>query len=345
MTLRKKLKKLLTVYPISRDFDKIKKQQRHARRLVYGKIAAERRFADRLQRIAKRSSDQNPEQLEKEKRKSNPYNFSGNLDRWDIRLESDFPIRVPSSPSFVNKRTSEIVDRVRRTRQWHRHVGEYPPDHALRLFDISSSNSSSPHTTYFSTKKKIHPISYPLLYFSIVNDLHKQDEIKKSIIRKFPDGTVLSVSDLAKVLAPHKRHEKIRKVFELTIKYDGDIERAMREAGYAEGKNVRQHSLSMIRSQTWQALLKFYFPTYYLFEKNKELLENKDWHAVNAALERIHKLRGDFVQKIDVRVSKESDLANKSDDELNRIISGEVSIQDEGTDTGSPGGPPDEMAP
>lgn len=124
---------------------------------------------------------------------------------------------------------------------------------------------------------------------------------------------------LSSVLLPGNNTKKIRKTFALTIKYDGDVKRAMREAGYSP-VTVNKGSNSIIKSKSWEKLIEYYFPTVMLFEKEHELLNHPDWRATNSSLDRIHKLKGNFINKVEHSLKPGEDLKEKTDIELRRII-------------------------
>ena len=133
---------------------------------------------------------------------------------------------------------------------------------------------------------------------------------------------------LASVLLPGTNTKKIRKTFELTVKYDGDVKRAMREAGYSPS-TVNVAAGRIIRSKSWEKLTEYYFPTVMLFEKEHELLNHPDWRAINSSLDRIHKLKGNFINKVEHSLKPGEDLKEKSDIELRRIIDMDDYIDDE----------------
>lgn len=219
------------------------------------------------------------------------------------------------------------------------------------------SNQEKSSITAPIDEKKILPPTQKRLRHSILKRIQdvnrgkfealiKDPKLVQTLIeKKLPIDFTPDLTDLAKVLAPGKNHDRIRKAFELCIKYDGDIVKAAQDAGYPYAVSANKFfPARLIRSQTWQALVRYYFPVYLLFEKNRELLEHQDWRAVNAALERIHKLRGDFVQKVDIRVSTDTDLSTKSDHELNKIIEGEfehVDAESNASERGINSGPID----
>ena len=62
-----------------------------------------------------------------------------------------------------------------------------------------------------------------------------------------------------------------------------------------------------------------YFPLEMLAQKNLEQLNHPDWHASNAALDRLHKLRGDFVTKVEVNHTQDQ-YRQLPDEELRKII-------------------------
>ena len=148
----------------------------------------------------------------------------------------------------------------------------------------------------------------------------KAGKIQK-IPTKFDEKLAPRTEDLGKVLLPGKNNAKIRKAFELCIKYDGDIAKAAEEAGYSP--HLVNNPGRLTKTKAWHTLTEFYFPTYYLFEKEKELLDNPDWHATANSLDRIHKLKGNFTRKVEIKVSPTGEISQKSNEELQRIAEGD----------------------
>lgn len=136
--------------------------------------------------------------------------------------------------------------------------------------------------------------------------------------------------DLGKVLLPGKNNAKIRKAFELCVKYDGDISKAAKEAGYSQ--HIVENPSRLLKTKAWGILVEYYFPTYYLFEKEKMLLEHKDPKWVANSLDRIHKLKGNFTRKVEVKINPMGEIGQKSNEELQRIIDGEVELEDTAID-------------
>lgn len=118
------------------------------------------------------------------------------------------------------------------------------------------------------------------------------------------------------------KDKRYLRLFKKTIKYGGDLRRALTEEGYSE--NSPNQPARIIQNKTWQMIMDHYFPPDLLARKDMELLQHKDWRAVNAALERLHKLRGDFTRKIEISVSRDDDYRRLSDEQLRNVIEGEV---------------------
>jgi hypothetical protein len=119
-----------------------------------------------------------------------------------------------------------------------------------------------------------------------------------------------------------EKDKRYLRIFKKTIKYGGDLTRALMEEGYSE--NSPNQPARIMKNKTWQMIMDHYFPAELLAKKDLELLNHKDWRATNAALERLHKLRGDFTKKIEISVSRDDDYRRLSDDELRNVIEGEV---------------------
>ena len=149
-------------------------------------------------------------------------------------------------------------------------------------------------------------------------DSKKIKQKKEDALKDFLMKEGFTPTDVSKVLLPGKRFEKMHNLFKLTIKYNGDIVRAMKEAGYTVATQVAASRI--IKSYSWHKLIDVYFPPYLLMEKGRELLENQDWRARSDQLDRVHKLRGDFVKKVEMKVSPSGDLGNASNEELLQIL-------------------------
>lgn len=119
-----------------------------------------------------------------------------------------------------------------------------------------------------------------------------------------------------------EKDKRYLKLFKKTIKYGGDLKRALAEEGYSQ--NSPNQPARIMKNKTWQMIMDHYFPPDLLAKKDMELLQHKDWRAVNAALERLHKLRGDFTKKIEISVSRDDDYRRLSDEELRNVVEGEI---------------------
>lgn len=117
-----------------------------------------------------------------------------------------------------------------------------------------------------------------------------------------------------------KNREKIKKAFALALKYDGDLRQAMLDAGYSE--STARNPGRITESAGWKEMLEHYFPIDTLMSFEKKLLEHKDWRAWNASLDRLHKLRGSFVKKVDISVHKDSDVRRLTDAQLMELRNG-----------------------
>ena len=133
-----------------------------------------------------------------------------------------------------------------------------------------------------------------------------------------------TTEDYLKVLPPGVT-PRIKKVFELTItKYNGDMRAAMDEMGYSACNPPG----SIQKSKSWHQLMEMYFPSVILMENAREVLDCPDPRIKLKTLELLHKLRGDFTRKIEVKVTHDKDYSQKTDEELQRIASGDEQIID-----------------
>jgi len=101
----------------------------------------------------------------------------------------------------------------------------------------------------------------------IISKKPKDPEKKKDV----------SLEDLAYVLDASPYSSRTKRVFLKTIKYKGDIKRALKEEGYS--KSMVNEPNKIIKSKTWESLIDKYFPKDALMKKEKELWKQKDWRA------------------------------------------------------------------
>lgn len=118
------------------------------------------------------------------------------------------------------------------------------------------------------------------------------------------------------------RDKKYLRIFKKSVLNGGDLRKAMREEGYSLATS-RQPGV-VANTKAWKTLMNYYFPPDLLAKKNLELLNHEDWRATNAALERLHKLRGDFVQKVEHSIKSNDDYRQLSDEDLKNIVEGEI---------------------
>lgn len=165
----------------------------------------------------------------------------------------------------------------------------------------------------------------------INNEKHRfiTRKTKSGKIQKIPTDFDKKLSprpgDLGKILLPGKNNAKIRKAFELCVKYDGDITRAAQEAGYSP--HLVENPGRLLKTKAWHTLTEYYFPTYYLFEKERHLLESKDNTDIHKSLDRIHKLKGNFNRNIEIKLNPTGEISQKSNEELQRIADGDVELE------------------
>jgi len=118
----------------------------------------------------------------------------------------------------------------------------------------------------------------------------------------------------AEKMAETERGRQSLELFQLSMKYGGDVERAMKELGIQ-----RVNPTSIVRSKTFRQVMDHYFPLEILAEGDLNLLTHPDWRARNAALDRLHKLRGDFITKVEVNHTQDQ-FRQLSDEDLRRIV-------------------------
>jgi len=167
----------------------------------------------------------------------------------------------------------------------------------------------------------------------------------KKFLQKYedlPDLTDVSDQDLmeqlAHVIHTGKDKDKIKDAFIKTIKYKGDLRRAMREVGYAP--STQRNPGRVTNSKAWNALIDYYFPPRELMKKEKELFNHKDWRAVANSLDRIHKIRGSFIKKVDVNVHHVEEFRQMKDDQLREIADADFEVipRSETHEAGTDGG-------
>ena len=116
--------------------------------------------------------------------------------------------------------------------------------------------------------------------------------------------------------------KRVKEVF-LEVKNNStSMRKAMDKAGYS--KNVS--SKSVMKTKTWGALIKHYFPPEALAEVHASLLNSDDKRVKLKALELMYSLSGVAEKTVNVNIRKESELSMKSDSELEDMIDGEFEI-------------------
>lgn len=165
------------------------------------------------------------------------------------------------------------------------------------------------------------------------NEITVSKKPKKSDIEK-----PLTIDDLIYVISAGNADTKMKRVFLKTIKYKGDIKKAMTEENYS--RSMIDNPKKIIKSKTWESLIDKYFPKDALLKKEKELWKQKDWHAWANSLDRLHKIRGSFVTKVEHNIHKVTEYRQMGDKDLQNIVEGEYeevdgvpSESEEGTGT------------
>ena len=141
-----------------------------------------------------------------------------------------------------------------------------------------------------------------------------EDEVLSQI--KNPD-----LDDLLHVIQFGKDKDKIKKVFLKTIQNKGDVRKAMKGVGYAV--TTRRNPGRVTKSKTWKALIDYFFPPDELLAKEKKLFNHEDWRAVANSLDRIHKIRGSFIKKVDINIYRPKEFRTMKDDQLREIVEGD----------------------
>ena len=84
----------------------------------------------------------------------------------------------------------------------------------------------------------------------------------------------------------------------------GNVSKAMKLAGYS--KSSAKDPQRLTRSKGWQELMEKYLPDKKLLKVHKELLENNDWRARDAGLDKAYKVKGRYADpKIQIGASEE----------------------------------------
>jgi hypothetical protein len=166
------------------------------------------------------------------------------------------------------------------------------------------------------------------------SDTLPRAEVTPSPPAEPPDSTQIALTEslsgqkdeFAATIAQTDTGKRILQLFQLTMKYDGDVKRAMTELGY-EGSDPH----TLVRSKTFTQIMDHYFPLQILAAKDLYLLNHPDWRANNAALDRLHKLRGDFTTKVEIKVSDDK-IRQLSDEQLRNVVEGELVNDDNDSD-------------
>ena len=128
----------------------------------------------------------------------------------------------------------------------------------------------------------------------------------------------LTIDDLIHVVGNSKTSPRMKRVFLKTIKYKGNIGKALKEENYSDA--VIRTPSKVTKSKTWIELIDSYFPQEVLLAQEKKLWEIDDWRALANSLDRLHKIRGSFVKRVDHNIHKITEFRNKTDKELQEII-------------------------
>lgn len=94
----------------------------------------------------------------------------------------------------------------------------------------------------------------------------------------------------------------------------------LRKAGYSEA--VATHPKEVIESKGWKELMEQYLPDDLLVKKNLELLNHKEWQAVNAGLDKAYKVKGKLIENlnaIQINIGRKS-TEKLQDEELERLM-------------------------
>lgn len=96
----------------------------------------------------------------------------------------------------------------------------------------------------------------------------------------------------------------------------GNVSKAMKLAGYSDASAKDPQRLT--RSKGWQELMEKYLPDKRLLKVHKGLLENKDWRARDAGLDKAYKVKGKYVDtKVQIGASEELE---KVLDKVSRLL-------------------------
>lgn len=242
-------------------------------------------------------------------------------DNKDSNMSSTIPPTHVSNSVAVDKTVDKVGVGVDSTVQSTEHRGEVPPEEGGvgleggRVVDSQPAPSTvndppAPQTA--TDKKNSEKNSH------VSAQTHDNSPLIESAIK--PKGYKVNPLDFIHVRYHGKNREKIKKAFALALKYDGDLRQAMLDAGYSE--STARNPGRVTESAGWKEMLDHYFPINTLMSYEKKLLDHKDWRAWNAALDRLHKLRGSFVKKVDISVHKDSDVRRLTDAQLMELRNG-----------------------
>jgi len=169
----------------------------------------------------------------------------------------------------------------------------------------------------------------------------EKPKIKKIIKKKYKQKVKIvtekpiTIDDLIYVVGK-EANTKIKRTFLKTIKYQGDIRRAMKEEGYSE--NQLLHPERVRQSKDWQEALDHYFPPNEIIAMERKLWKQKDWRAWANSLDRIAKMKGHFVKKTEQTIHKVTEYRNHSDKDLQNIIDADYEdVPKPGADGGQEG--------
>ena len=120
--------------------------------------------------------------------------------------------------------------------------------------------------------------------------------------------------------------ENQKRAFKKTLKSIEEGERVdmgeiMLESGYSKATTINPGK-NLLNTNGWQELMDRYLPDDLLVKKNLELLNHKEWQAVNAGLDKAYKVKGKLIENlnaIQINIGRKS-TEKLQDEELNRLM-------------------------
>lgn len=176
--------------------------------------------------------------------------------------------------------------------------------------------------------KKVKPKKEPLKYFFVGEGIKRQKiEVTQELLDKIIVATAKKQdSDEPKNgITKTEANDRTIAAFHGAVVNGGNLPKAMLDAGYPKSMTTPLAAYNLSKSKSFKAIMSYYFTPDMLMEAEASLLHSDDLKYKDKALERIHKIMGNFIQRVELS-TKGDGMKNLSDAELYSISQGNADI-------------------